>query len=601
MTVHIVEGVNGSYCYASVCERDPADGRKNVKYSKCIGHIKNGSFLPNEYLTSLLLSHSMEPNTLSGLEKMIVGTTLEKYGQSVAQMAKEQPIMKTGRKYDTAKTVFYGTQLILGHITRKYQLEKMLASAFAPDMAADILSLAWFVTSDGGALSNNDAFLNYQESPSGVGISSQDVSRLLDNMTEDGIMSFYRQWLKYTTHKTDDRDCPDKVLYDLTSISFTGHGIAEAEPGYNRDRERYNQVNFAMLCLRGTGMPLFAWVMNGSVSDVRTLITTLQFLDKLGYKADCLMMDRAFGTRENITYMLAHKQTFFQSLKVASNWVYRIADLGDDERSKPTSQLRIGDRVCYGSTTNCMWVRYRNEKDESQREEILVFPGSGKRGGKYFSDDPGIHVIDQHPCRIHTAFFQDLVGDQYDEFMGRLLEEYNRLKSDETSNVKKEYEKFFTITKAKYARHRDVQFNTQTIQQHKSRYAGYICFITNDPAINTVESALKEYATRDVIEKDFDDMKNTLDMNRLHVHTGNRMRARLFIQFIAEIFLREIRNCFRNSKTCKKMTRSQFANHMKTITKVKFKGRYRDVYPELTKHQREIVEALGIGANDVYL
>jgi transposase len=599
--MHIVEGVNGFYCYASVCERDPANGKKNVKYSKCVGYVKNGEFLPNRYLTSLLLSYSLKPSPLSDLEKMIVDTTLEKYGQSVVQMAKEQPITKTSREYDTAKIVFYGAQLIFGHITRKYQLEKMLASAFGPDMTVDILSLSWFVTSDGDALSNNDAFLNYQENPSGGGISSQDVSRLLDNMTEDGIMSFYRQWLKFVTRKLDSSGSPDKVLYDLTSISFTGHGIAEAEPGYNRDHERYNQVNFAMLCLRDTGMPLFAWVMNGSISDVRTLITTLQFLDKLDYKADCLMMDRAFGTRENITYMLAHRQTFFQSLKVASNWVYRLVDLGDDERSKPTSQIKIGGRTCYGSTTDCMWVRYRNKKNESQGEEVLVFPRSGKKGDKYISNDPDIQVIEQYPCRIHTAFFQDLVGDQYDEFMGELLEEYNRLKGDETSKVKKGYEKFFTITKAKYARHRDVQFNIQTIQQHRSKYAGYICFITNDPTINTVKSALQEYATRDIIEKDFDDMKNTLDMNRIHVHTGNRMKSRLFIQFIAEIFLKEIRNCFRNSETCEKMTRSQFANHMKTITKVKFKGRYRDVYPELTKHQREIVEALGIGANNVYL
>jgi transposase len=532
---------------------------------------------------------------------MIVDTTLKKYGQSVIQIAKEQLTTKTVKGYHSAKTVFYGAQLIFGHITKKYRLEKMLISAFTPDMAADILSLAWFVTSEGGALSNNDAFLSYQENPSGGGISSQNVSRLLDNMTEDGIMSFYRQWLKFVTRKVDGSGSSDKVLYDLTSISFTGHGIAEAEPGYNRDHERRNQVNVGMLCLRSTGMPLFAWVMNGSVSDVRTLITTLQFLDKLGYKADCLMMDRAFGTRENITYMLAHKQTFFQSLKVASNWVYQLVDLGDDERSKPTSQIKIGGRICYGSTTDCIWVRYCNKENESQGEQVLVSLRSGKRNDKYVSNDPDIRVVEQYPCRIHTAFFQDLVGDQYDEFMSELLEEYNRLKDDEDYKVKKRYEKFFKITKAKYARHRDVQFNTQMIQQHKDRYAGNICFITNDFSIGTVESALKEYATRDVIEKDFDDMKNTLDMNRIHVHAGNRMRSRLFIQLIAEIFLREVRNCFHNSKTCEKMTRSQFANHIKTITKVKFKGKYRDVYPELTKHQREIVEALGIGVKNVYL
>jgi hypothetical protein len=106
--MHIVEGVNGFYCYASICERDPAGGKKNVKHSKCIGHIKNGEFLPNRYLASLLHSCSMEPIPLSDLEKMIVDVTLEKYGQAVVQKAKEQLITKTSSEYETARIVFYG-------------------------------------------------------------------------------------------------------------------------------------------------------------------------------------------------------------------------------------------------------------------------------------------------------------------------------------------------------------------------------------------------------------------------------------------------------------------------------------------------------------
>jgi hypothetical protein len=65
-------------------------------------------------------------------------------------------------------------------------------------------------------------------------------------------------------------------------------------------------------------------------------------------------------------------------------------DLGDNERAKPTSQIRIGDRICYGSTTACIWVRNRNKKNESQSEEVLVTPRSGKRGDKYVSKDPDI-------------------------------------------------------------------------------------------------------------------------------------------------------------------------------------------------------------------
>jgi DNA-binding cell septation regulator SpoVG len=83
-------------------------------------------------------------------------------------------------------------------------------------------------------------------------------------------------------------------------------------------------------------------------------------------------------------------------------------------------------------------------------------------------------------------------------------------------------------------------------------------------------------------------------MKRIRVHTDDRMRARLLIQFIAEIILREIRVRLRDSEECSKMTRKQISSHIKGIYKINFKGRYKDVKPELSKSQRVILEALGL-------
>jgi transposase len=134
------------------------------------------------------------------------------------------------------------------------------------------------------------------------------------------------------------------------------------------------------------------------------------------------------------------------------------------------------------------------------------------------------------------------------------------------------------------------------IARHKNKYAGHICFLTNDRTIETARAALTEYSTRDYIEKDFDEMKNNLDMKRIRVQSDARMKSRLFIQFIAEIFMREIRVCLRSSESCKKLTRKQIFSHIKTICKIKFKGRYKDVYPELSKQQREILEVLNVSS-----
>ena len=125
--------------------------------------------------------------------------------------------------------------------------------------------------------------------------------------------------------------------------------------------------------------------------------------------------------------------------------------------------------------------------------------------------------------------------------MESLNNEHARLLRDPSAKVKSEYASYFYIEKPKYVKKRTINFNMENIKKHKNKYVGYICFLTNDSTIKTAEDALSEYSTRDYIEKDFDEMKNDLDMKRIRVHTDDRMRARLFIQFIAEIFLREIR------------------------------------------------------------
>ena len=231
-----------------------------------------------------------------------------------------------------------------------------------------------------------------------------------------------------------------------------------------------------------------------------------------------------------------------------------------------------------------------------QREEVLVHICSGSARDKYVNKEKGIEVIAQYPCRIHVLFCQDLVGRQHDRFMDRLKTEHDRLVADESATVQKEFEKYIKVYRNKYARRRIVEYDTGMIAQHRNKYAGYICFLTNDKTIETALDALTEYSTRDYIEKDFDEMKNNLDMKRIRVQTDARMKSRLFIQFIAEIYMREIRVCICNSETCKKLTRKQIFSHIKTIYKVEFKGKYRDVYPELSRQQRDILEALNVRA-----
>ena len=52
------------------------------------------------------------------------------------------------------------------------------------------ISLAWYLASEGNALSDSDSWLDYYENPRSSAMSSQDVSRLLDIMDYDCMMTF---------------------------------------------------------------------------------------------------------------------------------------------------------------------------------------------------------------------------------------------------------------------------------------------------------------------------------------------------------------------------------------------------------------------------
>jgi len=591
--MYIKESVNEKYCYACETIWD----KVNKKYStpvKCIGHLDSDNLLiPNKYLSQLFFLESSNNLSLSEYERLVIKAVTDKYGDSIRSKAiKLSPKQLSENDLMTAKAVFIGPELVFGAITKRYRIDLLLEKSFGENIMKDILSLAWYISSEGNALSDSDSWLEYYENPHGSAMSSQDVSRLLEAIDYDGTMTFYKLWLKEATKGISKTD---KTLYDLTSISYYGSGIDAAEYGYNRDHENLPQVNYALLCMRSTAMPLFAWSMNGSISDVSTLETTLQFLKKLQFTPDCLMMDRGFCKIDNLSGMFKNGYTFLQAIKVNAKWVYSIIDASEGLRFSPDSKIEVGGHTYYASTSICRWVRIRKHLGRNrEKEEILVHICDGSVRDKYVSKDDDIEVIDQYPCRVHILFCQDLVGNQHDRFMDRLKAEHDRLIADDDAEVKKEYEKYIKVFRKRYARRRTVEYNIDMIAQHKNKYAGYICFLTNDKTIETAFDALKEYSTRDYIENDFDEMKNELDMKRIRVQTDTRMKSRLFIQFIAEIYMREIRVCIRNSKTCEKLTKKQIFSHIKTICKVKFKGKYKDIYTELSLQQRNILDALNI-------
>jgi hypothetical protein len=473
--MHIIENYNTKakkvYCYAGECLWDK-QLKKYVNLRTLIGYLKGepSVFVPNKKFASLLLSDIKNQFITGKRDREIIDTVNAKYGNSTDIIA-----VKPDRVHaQTARAIFLGPVIVFGGITSRYQIDIMLRKAFGEEDSQEILSLAWFLASEGDALINSDVWLSQYENPAGGVISSQDITRLLDRMGIDGIMTFYKEWLGNFKKKNNN-----KVLYDLTSISWYGQGINMAGWGHNRDNESLPQVKFALLCARDTAMPLFAWPLDGSISDVRTLQNTLQLLDKLNYKPDCLMMDRGFSSMENISYMLGRGYVFLQALRVNADWIYSIIDAGRIDRLRPNSMVKAGDKTYYVSTIKCRWVTLRRlNKKKDVVEETLVYQCKEPKGEKYTAKE-NEDILSQYPCMVHVLFCQDLIGCHWDKFMENLNREHERLVSDEKSAPVSELKRYFIIKKEKWARKRTVEFNMENIAKHRDNYAGHICFITN--------------------------------------------------------------------------------------------------------------------------
>lgn len=96
------------------------------------------------------------------------------------------------------------------------------------------------------------------------------------------------------------------------------------------------------------------------------------------------------------------------------------------------------------------------------------------------------------------------------------------------------------------------------------------------------------------MEKCFDDLKNSIDMKRLRMHTKETVDGRLFVQFIALILMSALRSQMRTSSLIEKYTVRELLLEMEPLTQIRYTGKYGSIITEVTKPQREILSLLGI-------
>jgi transposase len=153
-----------------------------------------------------------------------------------------------------------------------------------------------------------------------------------------------------------------------------------------------------------------------------------------------------------------------------------------------------------------------------------------------------------------------------------------------------DYTKYLTIRRSGKAHNGYTVNLREDVVEAEMETAGWLVVISN--FVSDAREAIKIYREKDIVEKGFNRLKNSLDLGRIRVHSETSMQNKVFIGFLALILLSGIHNVMADKNLYGKMTMKKLIMVLSRL-KLQMVNRSRILFPA-TKEQRLIYEAFGI-------
>jgi transposase len=446
-----------------------------------------------------------------------------------------------------------GPNILLSHIDEELGLGKLVKSCF-PTISEQIMSMVYFIVQKGLPLSRIRFWSFSHVHPFGEIITSQCVSEILKKMDESSRQNFLSRWANVMAEN-------DYLCYDITSVSSYAKSNEFVMNGYNRDKETLPQINLAVLFGQKCNLPAYYRRLPGSISDVSTLKTTINTLKYLEIELSHtqMVMDRGFYSLTNIDELFENRIHFIIGVPVVRKWVQEIIDQYYEQVTRLENYyITDDDEALFAVTHLHSWGEKRRR------------------------------------CYVHLYYNAEHAADDYDKLTRTLIECKREIEEDKQMAAHQElYDQFFVITQTP-KRGKKVEYNNEEIQKFRNRYCGFFCILSSK--MKDAHEAIDVYRAKDVVENNFDDLKNSLDMKRLRVHSAQAMDARLFIQFLATIFVCKIRNTIRSQTDpiIKHLSFREVMESMEPLALLTNEHKYKAVLSELTRVQQKLVAAFGL-------
>jgi len=457
---------------------------------------------------------------------------------------------------DTARS-FCGATYLFDAIGEKLGITADLKKCF-PDAWKQILSTAYYlILEDKNPLSRFPKWAVTHKHPFGKPIPSQRSSELFASITESDREQFFKLQGRRRTEN-------EYWVYDTTSISSYSKCLKQVRYGMNKDHERLPQINLAMLFGEESNLPFYYRKLPGNISDVKTIRNLLADMDFLGYDKVKLVMDRGFYSEANINDLYKNHLKFLLATKISLRLV-------QTELDKIRESMRD-------------WTNYSQKYD--------LFATTASINWDYSQDRPykGDTIKSQRRMYLHMYFSSERAMEAEKNLSNLLCTLQAELESGKPDpEHAKQYEKYFEI-KSTPVRGTKVTAKQDAINEAKKNY-GYFALISNE--VKDPIEALEIYRNKDLVEKAFGNLKERLSFNRLAVSSDLSLDGKLFVEFVALIFLSYIKKKMQDKNLFRSFTMQELFDELDVIECFEQTGKAARI-GEITKKQAELYETLGV-------
>jgi len=283
----------------------------------------------------------------------------------------------------------------------------------------------------------------------------------------------------------------------------------------------------------------------------------------MGYKKVRVLLDRGFYSRENINLLFKNHQKFIIGVKLNLNYVKKAL-----EEERDNLQLWSNLQPQFGVYGLCRTIQWDYEQERPNKGDVL---SSKRRAYLHLFYNPEKAAKDQ-------AEMNDYLTILHNDLANNTREEYRM----------KDYDKYFTVTSTP-KRGMKITPNEEAMREAARNY-GYFALLSNE--VNDPFEALSLYRSKDIVEKGFGNLKDRLNFRRMQVSSELSLNGKLFVEFVALIYLSYIKKKMQDTGLFENWTLQGLLDELDTIERFESPEHGR-LIGEVTQKQKDIYEKLG--------